>query len=218
MAVEATFTPGNDEKVVLKDGENSKAVQAVVLVSPLGIPYAASGVSGGPGGTGDASAANQTTQITAANLTNSRIGAVDEAAAAADGTGSVSIIGALRRMLINGAAVLLRLPASLGAKAGSGSVSVVHAVGALTPVGGTITTGGTAQTLAAANSARVGLTVQNQSGALLMVNPAGMASATAGYLVNREQTLVLDAPHCGVGAVSIWGATTSQRFFGTEAV
>src|ERR1700739_938477 len=39
---------------------------------------------GGGGGGGDASAANQTTQITAANLTNTELGALTETAPASD--------------------------------------------------------------------------------------------------------------------------------------
>lgn len=167
------------------------------------------GVSGGPGGTGDASAANQTLQITAATLANTRIGAVDEAAPASDSASS-GLNGLLRRLLG-------RFP-TLGAKAGSASFSVVPATGALTSLGSTITTGGTAQTLASSNSARVGLMVQNTSTGELRVNPWGAASASAGYKVGADQLLVLDAPHCGVGAISIWGATTGQTFQAGEAV
>ena len=110
------------------------------------------------------------------------------------------------------------LPASLGAKAGSSSLSVTQATGALTSVGGSVTTGGTAQVLAAANSVRRGITLQNTSTGDLRVSPWGTASSTAGFLVAAGALLVLDAPHCGVGAISIWGATTAQTFVGGEAV
>lgn len=110
------------------------------------------------------------------------------------------------------------LPASLGAKAGSASLSVTQATGALTSVSGSVTTGGTAQVLAASNSARRGITLQNTSTGDLRVSPWGTASSTAGFLVAAGALLVLDAPHCGVGAISIWGATTAQTFVGGEAV
>jgi hypothetical protein len=174
--------------------------------------------AGGGGGGGDASEARQNTQITAANLTNTRIGAVDEAAAAADGTGNYSLIAAVKRGLLNWAALLARMP-TLGAKAGSGSVSVVPATGTATPYGGAITTGGTQQTLVLSNANRRGLTLQNTSAGELRVNPWGTAaSATLGYVVQPGLMLVLDAPHCDVREVSIWGATTGQTFQGGEAV
>ena len=90
MAVTSTFTPGIDEEVVLKDGANSKSVQAVILVSPTdGLPYAASG--GGGGGAGDASAANQV-------ITNTSLGATNEAAAGTD-TATSGLSGLVKRLL-----------------------------------------------------------------------------------------------------------------------
>jgi hypothetical protein len=56
--------------------------------------------AGGGGGTGDASAANQTTQITAANLTNTNLGGVTEAAPASD-TASSGLNGRLQRIAQN---------------------------------------------------------------------------------------------------------------------
>lgn len=52
---------------------------------------------GGGGGGGDASAANQTTQITAANLTNTRVGDLTETAPASD-TASSGLNGRLQRI------------------------------------------------------------------------------------------------------------------------
>ena len=111
-----------------------------------------------------------------------------------------------------------RLPATLGTKAAGASMATVQATGALSSVSGTIATGGTAQTLAAPNAARRGVTVQNVSNQELRVSPWGTASASAGIKVGPDQLLVLDAPHCGVGAISIWGAATGQAFQGAEAV
>jgi hypothetical protein len=111
-----------------------------------------------------------------------------------------------------------RLPATLGTKPSAQALPTTPATGALTSISGSVATGGTAQTLAAANSVRTGLTLQNTSAGTLRVNPWGTASASAGYKVDPDALLVLDAPHCGVGAVSIWGATTAQTFIGAEAV
>lgn len=58
------------------------------------------GSGGGGGGGGDASAANQSTQITAANLTNTRVGAVDETAPESD-TASSGLNGRLQRIAQN---------------------------------------------------------------------------------------------------------------------
>ena len=90
--------------------------------------------------------------------------------------------------------------------------------GSVASISGTITAGGTAQVLAAANAARRGITLQNTSSGDLRVSPWGTASTSAGYKVAAGDLLVLDAPHCGVGAISIWGATTAQTFIGGEAV
>lgn len=133
-------------------------------------------------------------------------------------TGSSGGSGGGDASAANQIAIRDRLPATLGAKAGAASLSAVRATGVVTAISGTVTTGGTAQVLAAANSLRGGITVQNTSAGDLRVNPWGTASSTAGFRVSVGQLLVLDAPHCGVGAISIWGATTGQTFVGGEAV
>lgn len=97
-------------------------------------------------------------------------------------------------------------------------IPIAQPGGSLTSISGSVTTGGTAQVLAASNANRKGLTLQNTSSSELRVSPWGTASATAGYKVAADALLVLDAPHCGVGAVSVWGATTGQTFVGGEAV
>ncbi|HUM37176.1 MAG TPA: hypothetical protein PLQ85_09925 [Anaerolineae bacterium] len=85
----------------------------------------AAGGSGGGGGAGDASAANQTTQITAAATTNTRLGDVTETAPATD-TASSGINGRLQRVAQRLTSLIALLPASLGAKAATASLSVVH--------------------------------------------------------------------------------------------
>lgn len=77
---------------------------------------------------------------------------------------------------------------------------------------GTVTAGGTAQQLAAANNNRKALVIQNRSDAVLVVNEHGAASETAGFEL---------APKAGISilsrnAVSVFGSTTGQRWSATE--
>lgn len=79
---------------------------------------------------------------------------------------------------------------------------------------GTITTGGTAQTLAAAYVERAGMTVQNISSGILTLTEDGVttASTTVGYRLNPGDTATINTQKL----ISIWGATTGQAFQATE--
>jgi len=81
---------------------------------------------------------------------------------------------------------------------------------------GTVTTGGTAQVLMAANAARRGFFVQNNSTGNLTINGLGTATTTAGMILAPGQ--LYEAPATGVPltAISILGATTGQRFDARE--
>lgn len=92
-------------------------------------------VTGGGGGGGDASAANQATQIT-------QLGALTETAPATD-TASSGLNGRLQRVAQRLTSLIALLPASLGAKAGSGSFSVVPATDGTFTVTGTVASGAT---------------------------------------------------------------------------
>jgi hypothetical protein len=81
---------------------------------------------------------------------------------------------------------------------------------------GTITLGGTAQTLTATNNARKGLTIQNTSSGDLRVSTRGTASSTAGILLKPGSLYEWPAHGVPVSAVSIWGATTAQAFEAME--
>lgn len=89
-------------------------------------------------------------------------------------------------------------------------------VDTLTDRSGTIATGGTAQTLAPANPERGFLYVQNDSSGDLRINFFGTASATAGIRL-EPGALLRWSDHVTDNAVSIWGATTAQRFQAGEA-
>lgn len=82
---------------------------------------------------------------------------------------------------------------------------------------GTVTSGGTAQTLMAANSARKGWWVHNLSTGDLYVNDVGTAT-TAGSSIKVPSGALYEPPMFGVstGAISIYGATTSQAFAARE--
>jgi hypothetical protein len=84
-----------------------------------------------------------------------------------------------------------------------------------TAKGGTITTGGTAQSLAAANPARRSFQLQNRSSGDLWINEAGGTAAigdNASYQVTAGGTFTASTNQ----ALSIIGATTGQAFTATE--
>jgi hypothetical protein len=102
---------------------------------------------------------------------------------------------------------------------GSLRVIIVETLsGTLTDRSGTITLGGTAQTLMAANPARRGWLVQNNSAGTLWINEIGgtavqlqpSLSITAGSLYTSP------TPGASNAAISIIGATTSQAFTARE--
>lgn len=65
------------------------------------------------------------TDLSSPELT--RMGDVTDAMAAADGSGTLTVLAGLRRMVNSLNSVMSRLPASLGQKTASGSISVVQA-------------------------------------------------------------------------------------------
>lgn len=83
---------------------------------------------------------------------------------------------------------------------------------------GAIAAGGVAQQLMAANAARVGYSIQNQSAGPLYVNELDVAA------VQSQPSLKIDAGEyfenppggCATGAISIIGATLGQAFTARE--
>ena len=103
---------------------------------------------------------------------------------------------------------------------GEKSIGLVRTTNALiaaeTNRSGTITSGGAAQVLMAANTGRLGFWVQNLSVGDLWISTVGDAAAT-------QPSMQLPAgsfyePSTGVfgGAISIYGATTGQAFSARE--
>lgn len=114
------------------------------------------------------------------------------------------------------AALSAKLPAALGPAAAASSLSVVPAsLTTGTDRSSSITTGGTAQVLAASNTSRVALTGQNISSSDLWINEIGGTAAadTAGsYRVPSGTVFKVSTNR----AISIIGATTGQKFTATE--
>jgi hypothetical protein len=84
---------------------------------------------------------------------------------------------------------------------------------------GTITTGGAAQVLMAANSQRRGFWIQNVSGGDLWINGTGTAAASQPSL-RLPAGQLYESPAFGVmtTALSIFGTTTGQAFSAREIV
>lgn len=189
-------TEEGQPKATLKG--NGYGAALVTLVDPTtGDPYAAGGSSGGGGA------------VTVADGADAALGATDDAAASSD-SGTFSLIALVKRLLG-------KLPASLGAKAPTASLSTVPAAGTLTSRSGAITTGGTAQQLAAANADRMGFSVQNLSTGDLWINTLGTAAASQPSIkLVSGAYFETPAGYGATGAISIFGATTGQAFSARE--
>lgn len=87
-----------------------------------------------------------------------------------------------------------------------------------TDKGGTITTGGTAQTAIAANASRKGWCIQNPSdaGEVMYVRVGATATTTSGMQLAAGQQACNPASIVDQGLVSVIAATTSHRWYGTE--
>ena len=87
----------------------------------------------------------------------------------------------------------------------------------INPCSGTITAGGTAQQFAAANPARTGFWIQNQSTGDLWLNIDATAAPSQPALRVPAGTYYTSEPEAqGTGAISIYGAATGQAFAGRE--
>ena len=149
------------------------------------------------------------------------------ATAAAQATGNsslatlASVSGGLADVAWDGAAASAShvsiLKAVVARLAGLLSVDTVVR-SASTDRGGTITAGGTAQPLMAANANRRGFLIQNQhASADLYVNCLATASAGPTSLKIPAGALYETGPHhSGTGACSVFGATSGQAFYARE--
>lgn len=84
-------------------------------------------------------------------------------------------------------------------------------------ISGTITLGGTAQQLVAANANRTGFMVQNNSDALLWISEIATAVENQPSIqIPIGETYICPEGACGVGAISIVGPTTGKTFTARE--
>jgi uncharacterized protein (DUF2345 family) len=78
---------------------------------------------------------------------------------------------------------------------------------------GSITTGGTAQDVAAANTSRIGMTFQNTSDTVMSLTESGVtATATNGYSIAAGQAINISTSN----RISVFCATTGKTFAATE--
>lgn len=127
-----------------------------------------------------------------------------------DGTNSVAIKAASTAPVATDSAIVVSVSPNSGP-----TDTVVRATAV--DRGGTITAGGTAQQMMAANANRRGYSVQNQSTGDLYIN--ALAAATIDYhsLKIPAGSLYESPPnHVGPGAISIIGATTAQAYYSRE--
>jgi len=88
----------------------------------------------------------------------------------------------------------------------------------MTDRSGTITLGGTAQTLMAANPLRRGYLIQNNSAGTLWFNELGVTAVQASPSISIAAGALYQSPSPGTSAlaISIIGATTGQAFTARE--
>lgn len=100
----------------------------------------------------------------------------------------------------------------------SNGVSVESTQFGRTDRSGTITTGGTAQTLMGSNTSRHGWWIQNQSTGNLWINEIGGTAAATQPAFFIPPNGFYENPFMGVStsAISIYGATTGQAFAARE--
>lgn len=97
-------------------------------------------------------------------------------------------------------------------------VKVSHNVSTLSSISGAITTGGTAQQLVIANANRKGIIFQNISSGPLYINLLGSDASTLSPSLMIPADSYWESPMggCGTFSVSVYGATTGQKFTSFE--
>lgn len=100
---------------------------------------------------------------------------------------------------------------------GGTAVAVKPVQGAPTDRSGTITTGGSSQTLAAALSTRTYIEVQNISDETMYVNFGAAATTDSNsFKIAAGGSYVNPAHFCPTGTITIIGATTGKKFVAKE--
>lgn len=126
-----------------------------------------------------------------------------------------TIIGHVDGIEASLASILAKIIAAPATEAKQDALIALYTLPAGTDRSGSITTGGTAQQLAAANAARKSLTIQNISDADLWVNEIGgtaAADTSGSWKVPAGSVFSVSTNR----AISIIGATTGKKFTATE--
>lgn len=106
---------------------------------------------------------------------------------------------------------------SVAVPAWSQSTPGLYIINPVTPTSksGTITLGGTSQTLMAANASRVGCSIQPQSGDV-WINTTGSAAGAIQPSIYLPAPSVFTCPSGFRGAITIFGTTTGTTFAAEE--
>lgn len=174
-------------------------------------------------GGGDATAANQTTQITAEQAIQAGVGATTDAAVAAGAAGSLNAKTRLQTTLLDTIATEVakiddantQLPAALGPQTPANSLATFNAAatGAQTSVNDT----NADTTCLAANAARKGATVANDSSSTLYLLLANAVSSATAYTVRMAQNDYYEVPYSYTGVIKcIWSADSTGAARVTE--
>lgn len=176
-------------QVTLKDGN---AVNFTADVNPNGRAAAAASAP-------VVLASEDNALLTAANTARGAAGDI----AYADGTGASpgSLVALLKGLFV-------RLSATL-------KVDTVVQSNAVAPAATTIATGGTAQTLFAANPTRRGMAIQNQSSGDLYIATAAALNQSS-LRITPGAYYEVPAGHTGTALIQVIGATTGQPFWARE--
>jgi len=103
-------------------------------------------------------------------------------------------------------------------KSGTATTASTPTKGTLTDRSGSITVGGTAQTLAAANGSRKYFLFVNQSSGNMWINFTTTAVADQpSILIVPTGSLVMEAGFVSTEAISVIGATTGQKWMAKES-
>ena len=110
------------------------------------------------------------------------------------------------------------LDVNLKGSSSSGSVPVTPTKGTLTDRSGSLTLGGTAQSLAGANATRKYFLFVNQSAGNMWLNFTTTATQDQpSILIVPNGSLVMESGFVSTEAISVIGATTSQKWTAKES-
>jgi len=202
----------------------------LALMGAQTTPNVAFGVGNADAKTQRVTLASDGTEVTALISLDTDLGALTSSAAPSDGSGNYSVIAALKRVLLNGAALLSRLPSALGVQAAGNSISTVQAAD-VTIIGTSGLTDVNVDLLSALNNTTTNGwfdAASFQSGTVQIIAPAGAAgqvffeqtndvtNAPAGVPLRAVEVSVINA-NPNVAAIAIAASTNRLFKFSIDA-